>query len=603
MGRKLLACLKDAAGFPSPGEIEACNHQVMTHALCQSMQDLASGKEKWWRDWNKDAVEAKARYPRVVALPPVPGAPGGATPVVWVRHQAEYTYPPGASQPSALLKFAQAEADRRYGARPKACRRILRLAGPRGCGKGVLFQELLRPAEDASEPPGAPGPKENWERLFPEPNDYSGAFFAHVSFSPEFTSVIGGLVRFIAGRAGDGDDVQMAEQILRREAEDRKSRELPARDQPRVKHSGDFEWYPRLLRDPSSGTDDPRPLWPEDAEPDPLTQLRLVLGRFAESKTGRVLICLAGLDRLCDQDGVAYHPMHRAFFGILVGDEYGHLPLDIVLIAGSPDTPIQFLSAPDRTAGDDGGGTRREPSTAGGNDDPAAAFEAPSKRLQPWARLPRLPLDERVWLKRSGRWYLSWRALKDAPVLQGFLSESVALDTWLSLCAGECFGLKTGRAKLRAAYRRAPGPGYSPRPNWLWQSREAWIANLEGAAKRGGLRDLLDEMFLTYRQLDDEQDRLPRSAILRHLCLFTLPIEPEVLLACPQVVAELVRAEPHLQEVQAFGPERTAILQRHLDRLVRRGLVIRVCVPSAASSGLRERNPLRQRYVLHAQLR
>jgi tetratricopeptide (TPR) repeat protein len=604
MGRRLLSCLENAADFPASSEIEACSHELMTNALCQSMQDLRTGKEQWWRDWNEDAREARARYPRVIATPPFQEAPEAAAPVVWVRHQAEYTYPQGASRPSALLNFAKAQARKQYGASPEAGRRILRLAGSRGCGKGVLFQELLRPAEAASAAPGTAALKENWALLFPEPHAYAGAFFAHASYSPEFTSVIGGLVRFIAGRTANADDIQMAERILHREAQDRTSRHLPAGDQPAVECSGDFEWFPRLLRDPSSDGDSPQPLWREDSEPDRLTQLRRVLERFAKSTTERVLVCLAGLDRLCDKDGVAYHPMHRAFFGILVGEAYNHLPLDIVLIAGSPDTPIHFLSESlDGAAADDGVRTRQEPSLDGGNDLLAEAFEAPRTRLAAWPRLPRLPLEERTWLNRSGHWYLSCSALKEAPILQSFLSESVALDTWLSLCAAECFRLRTGRARRQAAYCRAAGPSYPPRPNWIWQSRGAWIANLEGAAKRGGLWDLLDEMFLTYRQLDAEKDRLPRSAILRHLCLFTLPIEPEVLLACPQVVAQLARAAPKLEKLEAFGPERLAWLKRHLDHLVRRGLVIRICVPSAASSGSSGRDPLRQRYVLHAQLR
>jgi tetratricopeptide (TPR) repeat protein len=311
------------------------------------------------------------------------------------------------------------------------------------------------------------------------------------------------------------------------------------------------------------------------AEEPPERLSRKELERFENSKPPRYFICLSGLERLCDRTGNAYNSAHRAFFRMLTDEEFKDVPIDLVLISGDPDHPIRYLS--EKIEG--------------------------TNSLKPWTRLPCLPMAERFWVMTlDGRRHIDADELKPAPILAKLLEQSVALDTWVSLCANERF--KEGDSA----------------------EKQNWISQLESAAGRNRLFEVLSEIFQTYRHIDEEKDKLQpanptkrpstselRELILHHLSLFSLPIQASALVVCPEIRRVLTlfqqsvekpsgdksdEASPQFDEEQAI----TALLT-HLGELHRRGLVIRVA-PARSSGQVRKSELRRQdRYTLHSQMR
>jgi len=65
----------------------------------------------------------------------------------------------------------------------------------------------------------------------------------------------------------------------------------------------------------------------------------------------RLFVCLSGIDKLCDSDGIAYNPMYRALFRLLSGNglKYLHesvpeIPMDLLIVSGKVDEPTRYLS-------------------------------------------------------------------------------------------------------------------------------------------------------------------------------------------------------------------------------------------------------------------
>ena len=88
-----------------------------------------------------------------------------------------------------------------------------------------------------------------------------------------------------------------------------------------------------------------------------LDELRLWIDAYTDlidmlhDKNLRLLITMCGIDKLCDDDGVAYNPMFRAFFRLLTGCGAKHqtesdftAPIDIFLLSGKPNLPTRYLS-------------------------------------------------------------------------------------------------------------------------------------------------------------------------------------------------------------------------------------------------------------------
>jgi tetratricopeptide (TPR) repeat protein len=344
--------------------------------------------------------------------------------------------------------------------------------------------------------------------LFPDAR-YAGAFLAQTAFSPEFNSVILGITDLLRGQLAPEVDV-------------------------RNENAG-------YLHD--------------------LEQVLIKLNGQARPKPERerFLICLSGLDRLCNAAGFAYNPAHGEFFRLLSSEKYANVPIDFVFISGDPNTPIRDLGG----------------AVAG-----SGSAQAPQAV---WHKLPALGLNDRHWLfdiNRSGRILAEKELDGHAPRLAAHLRESVALDHWVSKCV--------------AASASSPG------------ARTKLIDTLEQAAMRGGRLEILRQVFEFYKVKDgaDGGKSHIRETILKHLLLFSMPVQPAVLLSCPQL-RELLRRgsrKPH-------SP--TAWLTRQLRELDERGLIIAVSFPRNGTPGGAEgqrragedERDSETRYILHPQMR
>ncbi|MCI4665902.1 MAG: SIR2 family protein [Neomegalonema sp.] len=306
------------------------------------------------------------------------------------------------------LQFAPIRSLRELGAAAEARRqkrasassdskgvRILRATAPRGGGKGAVASLLQRREVHASIFPPIQNSDATGRRKAkggPSEQVYAGVFMAHLAFSTEFSSVILALSRFLAGQLArialqepDVDDVSGALQDLKDSEENARKRPDLSQDggeraaapsladeiqktepderAPKEEHANYNNRHtqalyidsridvPRLALHPNTATAENLDV--ESVPPHRLDTLRELLMKFNQHAAGgdRVLIALTGLDRICDRTGDGLNPMHRAFFRMITAPEKGEdhpeigdPPIDIILIAGRPDTPICYLS-------------------------------------------------------------------------------------------------------------------------------------------------------------------------------------------------------------------------------------------------------------------
>ncbi|MEZ5478948.1 MAG: tetratricopeptide repeat protein [Thiolinea sp.] len=147
-------------------------------------------------------------------------------------------------------------------------------------------------------------------------NSYAGGFFAHLTFTLEFTSLIFGLIHFI-NISGKFSEVK---NLTNDEADKKILNQLET----------------NKVISPSSGR-----LYG-------LYLLRLALRIFTKyNPDKRLFICLSGLEKIVDKRGNAYSPVHREFFRILTDTSYKEKispSIDLLLIAEKTKYPIRYLS-------------------------------------------------------------------------------------------------------------------------------------------------------------------------------------------------------------------------------------------------------------------
>ncbi|MET1255107.1 SIR2 family protein [Aliikangiella maris] len=193
-------------------------------------------------------------------------------------------------------------------------RRIIRICGRKGIGKGSLIKELQK-----SHSHFLPSINGHFQH-----QHYRAAFFVDTHYSTEFNSVISSFIRFIAGRLaevlGQNGKSRLAEQ-------DPFSHELQS-----SLLGGQFNNISRL---------------------ELLKRYIAQYSNHANQSTDRLFICLSGLDRITNHSGNGYNALHRAFFRILTDSGKVHVtenlfkrtpPFDIVLISGQQECPIRYLS-------------------------------------------------------------------------------------------------------------------------------------------------------------------------------------------------------------------------------------------------------------------
>ncbi|MCF6199611.1 MAG: SIR2 family protein [Hyphomicrobiaceae bacterium] len=510
--------------------------------LTHDIQSLTQGNRNWWQDWQKLPKQRVAIYANY----------GEDDHQIWTRHRTYFTPLKGDSALfKKTVKWSQKIAEE------KTCyRRILRVCAPTGYGKGSLHLELQG--------------RGKIKQLFHEDEEYYGAFFAHTSFSVEFPSVIAALNRFLAFHI----------------------QKLKGRDEGK-------QW--KAAQNPTLVG-----AWEENENLHRLKQLKKLLDLFtSEQKAGkknRLFICLTGLDLITNKYGDGYSPCNREFFRILtkhsVVIKKGIMeppPLDILLIAGCPETPIRYLSEECEKE-------RLDECEQGPHLWADTAFarpffshknnETPAKPpfLKKWHTLPPLPYKERDWLGCAPTRVNKKEIVNNYPNLYRLLEKSVFLDSLVSYCVDEIIGALPKNKKSQAVLD--------------------WLARLEQSASRTGSKEVLSEIFKQYRAINSNDDNLKytytlRMTILRHLSLFRIPVTSEVLYSCDYIKKEIEKALDNLPT-----HNKRHCLSEALKRLEDRGLLIPV-FPGITRFGKNEipvtvnevHEKEQARYILHPQMR
>lgn len=488
-------------------------------------------------------------------------------------------------------------------------RRVVLGCMPRGFGKGSLLHILQQPDET--------GRRLVLDGIFPDVRTptaatphgrYHGAFCLHLSFSMEFASVISALRDFVED-ALIGIMTEHTKLFLKR-AKCRLQSAKPEYQDTflHVLHEhlrGSKASQSRLkavLESPRDGQMDKndaakrireeliKAFWAKRSLPHGrgrvhrLEQLRLRLSAYTDvvdimcNVNLRLFIAMSGLDKLCDDRGIAYNPMFRALFRMLTG--YGAkyasesdvtAPYDLLLISGRRGAPIRYLSPEIEES------EVEEIIAAPGKGGPLdfiAPRQASDKRgrkryLQDWSIIPPISVSERSWLGSSGRG-LFWEVLKQHELrdcdssrnIRRSLESGVALSSW---CAGAI------GARLSGTWAHKSDNDVKPRV-------EEFVQTLDGAIARGGIAQVLREIFEihktelrawgsllaedvegrrstnltwpdgacfgealraapTHDPTTQEGNRLVELTyvIMAHLSLFPMPVEPRVLYGCDEI--------------------------------------------------------------------
>lgn len=314
----------------------------------------------------------------------------------------------------------------------------------------------------------------------------------------------------------------------------------------------------------------------------------------------RMVVMVSYLDRLVDDRGDAYSPIHRAFFRMISGwddaDAHLRLPIDVVLINSRASNPIRYLSNEEKLD-----------------------VEKDDRRDQAWQnkrwerRIDRkVALEHWTELPRVRPRVIFMEALEHAGTV---LKNAVAPRTrreradtiFRHLSAGQPATTDNDFLPLppnlkQFMYRRVVnGHMMAGLADAIWVAKAAdaeafkveWdrcISALDMAHAREKTRGVIDEFLSIYRRLDrekaprqtdtdhlsrmgvsDEVVRLERfrTMVIDHLALLNFPITADTLAACPDVKRVMRRSG---------AKEITPVeLQGELDSLVARGLAARYC--------------------------
>ncbi|WP_350333915.1 SIR2 family protein [Coralliovum pocilloporae] len=646
--------------------------RVTARSACAELKMLKHNAEKWWDAWNEQPFERRAVYH--MASEEVSGQAG----YLWVRHcpvvRFDKTITPNQwpllnEVRSSIKEQVEIQRSRSIEEERKNRLSIARFAIERGGGQGSMVRLLLR--------------KEVQKYIFAhdKTDAYQAAFIAHLSFSMEFASVSKALTRFLARRVAEvqlrdaklRDDVAGPNGVLTRlvselnkPSGDRTfqdklqakslAKELAAKERDDL---GDvYEKFRGLASDGNILTSDemqrvaralfvsrreiePRLLFEPTAssyvELEPVVErlhrldmLRKVILKYQELVSDeRLFICLGGLDRLCDRDGDAHNPMHRALFRLLTGThEHQDLdpPFDLVLLSGKPDAPICFLSE-----------VLPEEDVKKLKSHHYKEYSRHSKTKQvlyKWPRLGRLSWPERIVLTPDffGNGDFE-RPLRSSVCLDksGVVKEEAAsrFIEWAKRCDASSLTITSDMGKVVTGMHRAlwKNVGLTNMLFTCWlraYSRDSSISINEFmmAFERRFNRDeesgILSGIFSSYRQgANNESDRdVLHDLVLRHLVLYALPVEPWVLMGCPRIYRALLKKfgdeghkpAPDLKEQHKYDiEERTWMLVKLrgvLEELCKRGMLIQIhCSSSPEHSNGDEEAFLHHRFALHGRIR
>ncbi|MCH9808548.1 MAG: SIR2 family protein [Alphaproteobacteria bacterium] len=550
-----------------------------TRELCAELTRLSKLQRSWWTDWQASAESRRAVFPHNSKAEQAR---------LWVRHRPEHDTTPKNSE---IYKVAKNAGHRLPEANGK--KRLLRLTAPRGAGNGAFIFELQ---ENVSGLLKNPDPDTRNEWIFDGDYSYAGAFFANTVYSSEFSSILLSLSRFLAGiiQAEIAKGGVVATKVIT-EAQDRAWPDLSGEESLQQKY---------------------------DKEPgDRIVRIRTLLEIFNavqanrdEGDKKRLLIVLSGLERICDENGRPHSPLHRAFFRLIypegdrlyrnevsqdnqlpanefnvtsdclpeVGTErflvhrlgptremlsadYGS-HLDIVITTSGMSKPLDILSDIDKLPANNAG-------------------EIGQVERVGWTRLPRSSPKQRDWLmpnldnmkaRAKADWIKCCKLLFDQPSKGGaaprvghvrkYLDNSCVFQAWLT-------GL------FQHASKALPEQSVF----------EDWLEQLDQGLSQRGFSGGLALLFDYHGKLDlvegdrkggkGQAYRTLRQEILRHVSLFAIPVEREVLLSCPHIQSSLdavcstaAGSSDDLEEAN----QRREQIQSQLVTLVEYGLLSRI---------------------------
>ncbi len=601
----------------------ALEGELRSRALDRALFELGGMRERWWEDWRMTPDERNAKfdkaYSRTDQNPPRFPNMARHRPEY---SRWEFLTPQGKQQRNkptdadvdniGALKALRAEARKvtdncgadifpwrstDQNALP-ASRRVVRVSMARGAGKGALLHLLrqdLYPGNKAKNRfvldtlfDQQSCDAENGEKTF----RYHGSFLLHLSFSMEFASVIDALRHFFedalagllidhkanAGKAlkelvanavsglkpGEemSGEARLLDAVLKHH---KKVCALPKKKREKTSKLG----YSQAVRDFRDKEDAKEPF----RRGHRLEQLRDAMDAFQRLAREtdpklRILVVMSGLDKLCNSRGEAHNPMFRGFFRLLSGEgrkreneSNSLVPMDLVLISGSPNMPIRYLSE-ERPKSK----VLWEAKSKGINYSASSEwhpYHDGELMLRKWPELPVLRLEERYWLRscEEGTAFLEvlkpseerqrgkdpkTRAyrLANQATIRTYLAQNVALSSWcLGAFKAYCTLRKTDEVK-------------DARYGVKYVSLAAeFIKRLDDAADRAGLPGVIDLVFETHKlkwTVDASQEDKNRIwpakpndkanlviAILSHLALFPMPVEPRVLYGCDEIYAQL----------------------------------------------------------------
>ncbi|PID45179.1 MAG: hypothetical protein CSB47_09945 [Proteobacteria bacterium] len=570
--------------------ILALHSRIRSRALEESLQELAKKRVDWWQNWKIRPAYRIAHYGELTKR--------ATAPLLWVRQRAAYIYPDDelknyldykySGNTSKLSYFghylnelANLEADE-----AASGVRIKRAVTPKCGGKGSIacfLSERFSPDERNQKDyyPYPFGYIFQNERGIKDYVEYDGGFFAHLTFTLEFTSTIFALVRFIT----------------------------------KVTETKRAELLPDVIG--SNEPDRNTGLW----------LLKLALSEL-EKTDSKVFICLSGLCRLVDENGDAYNPVHREFFRILTGkgtenpeheDDKKPNCVDLLLIAVEQKFPIRYLSREQLQTADE-----CVPKVVQDNESQYKFRKDKKIWLKHWGRLPRASIEQSLdmAITVAERHFESF--LKDddmrlavRKLVYNNLKKNAGGKRWGDLIDFIKSRVVYIQIVVRLLYWFTIVHDDERRRDLRNNTREfsdhlsELLGHLAIVVGQGAERDLMKQSIIEYRRLD--QDCLSKKAacslksttddalkvkvetldvIMRHLALFSYPVQPCVLMSCPDLVSRLT--PDSLVDNDRGRVESSELVQLALDMLVRRGLVIRV-----KSCRGDDKEKMRCLYILH----
>ena len=550
--------------------------RTVSQALCAELKNISSRRREWWQEWRGEPTARQGKFHNA------PDTIAGLNNYLWIRQNAEYNwfeYPEenasdgaaagqGASvsvpirrqlldcEPvRAAIEIIRGQVNcqrlRQDNRSLSGLRRIGRLSVPRGGGSGTLYalfqhreiHEHLFPdpaTEKVQDNAGNSAATEAGDGSNPRVTDtgarslagrsgrpYQGVFFASLSFSIEFSSVIEALSRFFAYQVALLETEQNCEAVelrfnKRRDGGDpgdettvgdidRAIAELEVTDFDKAvkAYAAARMEMPQLAYEEHRSKADQSELRADDSEEHRLDVLRKVMRRFGEvakKSDKRLLVCLNGLDRICDPSGDGWNPMHRAFFRLLTdtGEEDSpnkvtQCPIDLLLVSNEPATPICYLS--EEVKG-------RSPWETD-----LVRSSRTRRRLRRWPRLPVFASEDRAKIapvKISGgvaKHFVSWARSSEGgplkrklpgppdryPMLRRLAENNLVVTVWLNTCA-ELLWMDLG-SKEFAGNRKA-----------IEEAQAAYLEELleqaDAEAATDGFSGVLEFVLGTYRRFD-----------------------------------------------------------------------------------------------------